>query len=294
MKDLNFVAFDVETANADPASICQLGIAVFKDGEVVETWESLVNPQTHFDAMNVFIHGIEPEQVKNAPTLRALESKLHSFFDGNIVATYSSFDKVALAKNGFGENYDWLDITRVVRRTWEEVAYSGYGLANVCAINNIKIEKHHDAVSDAISAGKILALALSQQKINMVDCKKLISKRIGTLLSKGKMLDTPEGANRIIDGGNPEGEWYGEVLCFTGQLSIPRVQASIVASQAGFHVADGVTKKTTFLVKGYQDQSVLNGKAVSSKEEKALKLIKKGQDMFVINEADFFDYIKAE
>ena len=95
-------------------------------------------------------------------------------------------------------------------------------------------------------------------------------------------------ANIIIDGGNPEGEWFGDVLCFTGELRMPRMEASIISSQLGFDVGKGVTKKTNYLVKGQQDLAKLNGKSISSKEEKALSLIKKGQDIVVISEDDFF------
>ena len=53
---MDFVAIDVETANADMASICQIGLAKFKDGKLVEEWSSLVDPEDYFDFINVDIH----------------------------------------------------------------------------------------------------------------------------------------------------------------------------------------------------------------------------------------------
>jgi DNA polymerase-3 subunit epsilon len=41
---MDFVVIDVETANADLSSICQVGIASFREGDLADTWESLVNP----------------------------------------------------------------------------------------------------------------------------------------------------------------------------------------------------------------------------------------------------------
>ena len=35
---MNFIAIDVETANADYSSICQIGIAEFQNGKVVDKW----------------------------------------------------------------------------------------------------------------------------------------------------------------------------------------------------------------------------------------------------------------
>lgn len=290
---VDFIALDVETANADPKSICQIGIAVFKNGELTESWSSLVNPNAEFDWMNVQIHGIDESKVASAPTIFELKSKLDELVGENIVCTYTNFDKVSLNKNFGQTDYSWLDITAVVRRTWEKVSRSGYGLFNVCRLNNIKIDQHHNAESDAIAAGRILVAALKAQGIDLSDCHSLIKKKIVTLIAKGKMADAIDNGltNIIIDGGNPDGDWYGDVLCFTGEISMPRVEASILASQAGFDVGKGVTKKTNYLVKGVQDLTKLNGKNISSKEEKALSLIKGGQDIIIISEEDFFEMI---
>ena len=67
-----FVTIDFETANADLASICQVGIVTFEQGKVVETWGSLVNPQDYFDWINVDIHGIDENTVKDAPTFQQI------------------------------------------------------------------------------------------------------------------------------------------------------------------------------------------------------------------------------
>ena len=144
----------METANSDPKSICQIGVAVFKNGDLIETWSSLINPQSHFDFMNSAIHGITEEDIRDAPTITDIKSKLDQLVGENVAAIYSGFDKVALEKNFPQINYSWLDITKVVRRTWEGVAYSGYGLANVCKLNDIEIGRHHDALADAVAAGR--------------------------------------------------------------------------------------------------------------------------------------------
>ena len=44
---MNFVSIDVETASADMSSICQIGIAKYIDGELVDQWESLIVFQVH-------------------------------------------------------------------------------------------------------------------------------------------------------------------------------------------------------------------------------------------------------
>jgi DNA polymerase-3 subunit epsilon len=65
---MQFVAIDVETANADLSSICQVGVAIFQNGSCVDSWSSLVDPEDDFDGFNVSIHGIDEQKVKGAPT----------------------------------------------------------------------------------------------------------------------------------------------------------------------------------------------------------------------------------
>ena len=60
---MQFIAIDVETANADMASICQVGIAKFADGQLVEVWSSLIDPEDFFDGINMAIHGIDAKAV---------------------------------------------------------------------------------------------------------------------------------------------------------------------------------------------------------------------------------------
>ena len=61
---MDFIAIDVETANPDLASICQIGLVTFRDGLVADSWQSLVNPEDYFDGLNVSIHGINERTVR--------------------------------------------------------------------------------------------------------------------------------------------------------------------------------------------------------------------------------------
>lgn len=120
---MNFVAIDVETANADMSSICQIGIAKFSNGELIDEWSSLIDPEDHFSLMNVSIHGITEADVKGSPTLPEVRSVLHDFMDNTVCVSHTHFDRVAITQ-AFSK-YDieplraiWLDSARVARRTW--------------------------------------------------------------------------------------------------------------------------------------------------------------------------------
>ena len=77
---LTFKSIEVETANPDRASICQIGIVRVRDGEIEDQWQTLVNPEDWFDPWNVSIHGIDDTDVRNSPTLPEALDELRARF----------------------------------------------------------------------------------------------------------------------------------------------------------------------------------------------------------------------
>ena len=152
---MNFVAIDFETANANMASICQVGIADFRDGKLYDCFVSLVDPEDYFDDMNIVIHGIDEADVVGAPIFPELYRRLSNMIAGRIVVSHTSFDRTALRQAAIRYNLPeiechWLDSARVVRRTWRECADSGYGLRPVAEMLGINFS-HHNALEDARS-----------------------------------------------------------------------------------------------------------------------------------------------
>lgn len=277
---MDFVAIDVETANPDFSSICQVGVAAFRDGQLVDSWESLVDPDDYFDEINVSIHGITERAVRGAPKWPSIHELLGKWLNGRIVVSHTHFDRAALTriseKNQLAPyGCTWLDSARVVRRTWPDFAQGGYGLANVA--KHLKIDfSHHNAKEDARAAGEILLRAVSETGLS-----------VEQWLDRVKQPINPETGKVITRDANPDGQLYGEKLVFTGALSMPRRAAADAAAAAGCEVDGGVTKHTTLLVVGDQDIQRLSGHEKSSKHRKAEELIAKGQNIRIIGESDF-------
>lgn len=282
---MDFVTIDVETANPDLSSICQIGIARFQDGKVVDKWVTLVNPMDDFDYMNIMIHDIDERKVATAPTWPEIHEKATSLMNGSLVVSHTSFDRSAIlrAANKHGlaaPACTWIDTARVARRAWPEFASKGYGLANLAQKLDIHFQ-HHDALEDAIACGKVFTLAIAQ-----------------TGLSPGQWVDrikapiSPDSTTPIKRSGDVDGPLYGERLVFTGALSMSRSQAADLAAKAGCDVDSGVTKKTTLLVVGDQDIRKLAGHEISAKHEKAIGLIKAGHPIRILGETDFLQLVE--
>jgi DNA polymerase-3 subunit epsilon len=276
----NFFAIDVETANPALSSICQIGIASFRDGHLCDSWESLINPEDYFDPINVSIHGIDECDVESSPSWSEVYPAICAALQGSVTVSHTCFDRVSILR-ACGKNelpcceFRWLDSAKVVRRAWPIFSKRGYGLANVA--DHFCIEyRAHDAAEDARCAGEILLRAIADTGFNIEQWIERVEHPIDQ-----------SAALPVVRAGNPEGPLHGEVLVFTGVLSMLRREASDAASAAGCEVDARVTERTTLLVVGDQDIRKLAGHEKSSKHRKAEDLIGKGHRIRIIGESDF-------
>lgn len=284
----DFIALDVETANADSASICSIGLVHFKGGEVIKSLTILVDPQDEFDPINISIHGITPEMVVGKPTMAKVFPVIAPFLTDVVVVHHSPIDKTAIKRAAAKYGTDsldciWLDTLRVARRAWPWFSEDGkgYGLARLADEFSIEF-RHHDAAEDARAAGLVLLKAEAHSGLGIIDWLKRVEQPISG--NGGSFART----------GDPAGLLAGEVVVFTGKLELPREDASTLAAKAGCEVADGVNERTTLLVVGEQNLRATKGQDKSSKHRKAERLISDGQSLRIVGENDFLRMVSAD
>ena len=160
MSTLTFNAIDVETANSDRASICQIGIAHVRDGQIKDEWKTLVNPKDYFT--HTSIHGISESDVEYSPTLPKVHDELHDRLRGSVLVSHTSFDRTAF-EQAMGKHdleqlqVTWLDSRMIARRAWPRQK-NGYSLESLTEELGIPF-RHHDALEDAKTAAKIVLRA---------------------------------------------------------------------------------------------------------------------------------------
>lgn len=162
-EDLNFVAVDVETANSNVSSICQVGIAVVRSAKITDIWTQLIDPNDFFDPYNTAIHSIDHNMVSGCPRFEEICDKVAEYL-GEIVVSHTFFDRRAISK-AFAEcgrslDYEiWIDSAQVARRAWpDKYGLRGYNLGNVARDLGIRF-RHHDAGEDARAAAEIVLRA---------------------------------------------------------------------------------------------------------------------------------------
>ena len=273
----DFVVIDVETSCSRTSSICQVGIVGFTAGLVSFEYETLVDPCDDFHPFNIGIHGIDRHHVRGKPQFQSLHATLAEHLGGRITVAHSAFDRGALSAACTLHRQPeietrWLDSVKVARRAWPELASHRL---NVLA-SHLGLElKHHDALSDARTAGMVIVKAIDHTGIQLTDWF-------------GELDGQSKAANASVKRTATEvGALAGESITFTGDLSVSRGEMADLIAAAGGAVSPSPNRRTTMLVLGAQDPSSFAGKAKSSKHLKAEELIAAGQPITILTEAEF-------
>lgn len=309
---ISFVAIDLETATSARSSICQIGITEVINGELQTPKSWLVQPEGNvYDSMNIFIHGITPEDTKNCPSFPEVWKDVLPYLQGKIVVAHNtSFDMYALrdAFDKYGIDYPTFDYfcTLRIARYIVKGCYS-YSLDIVLNYLGIEFEHHHRADSDSMGCAKLLLKCLETDNSTLEDLEgnyhfhrgqfapnvfiaHLQNKKqySGQHQYKNIIKDLEEHPE-LIDEGN---YFYGKTICFTGktQYAVRRVLLQMVKNIGGIPT-DSVTSETDVLVVGQQDYRIVGADGMSSKQKKALKLLEKGQLIEILSESEFISRI---
>ena len=283
---LTFNVIDVETANADRASICQIGIVQVVDGQVSDTWETLVDPEEPFDFWNIRVHGINEDEVQGSPTMPQIRDELRRRLRGSYLVSHTGFDRVAFERAMSKYRLEqlqvtWLDSVAIAKSAWPD--NGRWNLKALAAKLGVSF-KHHDALEDAKVVSKIVLQASQETGRNFEDWVHVwppVSER-GRRISRSVKRDSV----------NQDGPLVGHRVVFTGQLSMTKSEAADMAAESGIAVSQSVSRKVSMLVVGMRDRGLQKLYGKSSKHKKAEQLIEQGFEIEILSEADFLELVQ--
>ncbi|MFC7292556.1 3'-5' exonuclease [Hirschia litorea] len=162
--EYRFVALDVETANNDRASICQIGLACVDWDNQISKWSIYVDPEVSFSSFNSKLHGINADTVARASAFPDVWGRLGPFLKQFSMVQHSRFDELAI--NAACQKYmldiprlKWTDSVKVAQHAWPQFkGNGGHGLASLKKRLGLSF-KHHDAGEDAGASAQIILRA---------------------------------------------------------------------------------------------------------------------------------------
>ncbi len=151
--DTEYCVFDLETTGISHITekITEIGIIKIKNGEVIDTFETFVNPEKPIPEEVVNVTHITDDMVKDAETIDKIMPKVLEFMgDSVLVAHNADFDigymKYNCEQLGLPFNNTHIDTLRLAKAIFPE--FSRYKLGFIADKLGIKVDVAHRALDD--------------------------------------------------------------------------------------------------------------------------------------------------
>lgn len=158
-----YAVIDIETTGGRAGShkITEIGMIKLVNGEVVDQWQSLINPQRRIPSMITSLTGITNDMVADAPLFADIADEVDRFTENCIFVAHNvNFDYGFIREEFARLNRPYrrpkLCTVQQMRKYFKGL--KSYSLANLTKHFDIGMERHHRALSDAVAAGELLKM----------------------------------------------------------------------------------------------------------------------------------------
>jgi DNA polymerase III subunit epsilon len=179
--------------------VIEVGIVLLEDGEVVESWSSLVNPGVRIPEMIEGFTGISNEMVEDAPPFEDLRSELRRRLDGRLFVAHNARFDYGFVRNEFrrlGEKFaaPVLCTVRLSRLLFRE--HARHNLDALIERYGLQCAERHRALGDAAVLPALLAAfeqVAGRERLEEAAGAVLGESRLPPHLPPGLVDDLPEG-----------------------------------------------------------------------------------------------------
>jgi len=156
----DFAAIDFETANSERSSVCSVGVVIVRNGEVVDTFYSLIQPEpNYYSYLCTRVHGLCHNDTDDAPLFPDVWEQIEPMIAGlPLVAHNSPFDEGCLHAVFRTYQMDYPDyiFLDTLRASRHKLPYlPNHQLHTVAAALGYDLTNHHHALADAVACAWI-------------------------------------------------------------------------------------------------------------------------------------------
>lgn len=152
MKD--FAAIDFETANNERTSVCSVGVIIVRNGEIVDSFYSLIQPEpNYYNYWCTQVHGLTEEDTEDAPIFPEVWKQIVPLIEGlPLVAHNKAFDESCLRAAFRCYQMDYPEYPFLCTLTTSRKVFpnlENHQLHTVAQECGYVLENHHHALADA-------------------------------------------------------------------------------------------------------------------------------------------------
>ena len=258
----SFVGIDFETLYPQRVSACSVGMVKYINGVAVDRFYSLIRPPFDYPGkcgkVLTWIHGLTEDMVKDEKTFDELLPEMEHFVDGlPLVAHNACVERACIrdacdyygveTKLDFENIFDTLALSKQAEAKLgiKEEGPGTHQLDTVCKRFGIEGNNHHNALADAEMSGNLMVLF--QKLLNGNDTIEVAETKVAP-----KQKYNPEDKVQRADLENiKDNPFKNQVVVLTGFSKNDSQEYAHKLNNLGAIVRDGVNKKTSILITGY-------------------------------------------
>ena len=162
LKDVKFAVLDTETTGLSTdkgGRICDIAISVSRNGEKLEEFSTLLNPQMPMHPDVIAVHGITNDMVKQAPLFADIVPQLLGVLDGCVLVAHNAdfdldFVRSEMSRCGLHlPDYPVLDTLKLARKNG---CFARNNLGTIATSLGIDAAGAHRAMADVRMTEKVL------------------------------------------------------------------------------------------------------------------------------------------
>lgn len=158
-----YVVLDVETTGGKAGTdrITEIGAVKLQAGEVLGTFNSLINPERPIPPFISRLTGISNAMVADAPRFADIANQLTEFLQGAVFVAHNAKFDYGFIRSEFSRceiPFDMPQLCTVVNMRRYYPGLASYSLGKLCAEFDIKLTNHHRALADATATVELLKL----------------------------------------------------------------------------------------------------------------------------------------
>jgi DNA polymerase-3 subunit epsilon len=169
-----YAIVDIETTGgyANRNKIIDIAIIIHDGEKVVETYQSLVNPERLIPQQITQLTGITNEMVEDAPKFFEIAKEVMELTEGKVFVAHNVGFDYSFIKHEFRELGGTFQRKRLCTVRLSRKIFSGlpsYSLGNLCGRLGIEIKDRHRALGDAEATVKLFDLLLHYDSEDVID-----------------------------------------------------------------------------------------------------------------------------
>jgi len=183
--EITWTFLDVETTGLDPSlgeRICEVSILRCRNGEVLEKFQSLIDPRKTISPEAQAVNGITPEMLQGKPSFSETAPKILSMIQDSVIVCHNAPFDIGFLKTEFGrlgQSLPPLTVVDTLKLARKHFRYAKNSLGYLARELGVPSEGWHRAENDTMILKNVFDLFMKElSRRGPLELEELVSENV--------------------------------------------------------------------------------------------------------------------